>query len=163
MIKTTGELIKQYRLEKGLSVAELSAMTGITFSQLHQYEKGTRKPKFERLYKIALALNVPVEYLLFDFTSDDYIGFMNTFGETLKYCRRITGITVVELANRMNIDKSYIYRWEKNEMFPTLKYILKIANALELPAEYLIFGDPEHRDLWLKNRTYAERYKEDYE
>lgn len=113
MIKTTGELIKQYRLEKGLSVAELSAMTGITFSQLHQYEKGTRKPKFERLYKIALALNVPVEYLLFDFTSDDYIGFMNTFGETLKYCRRITGITVVELANRMNIDKSYIYRWKK--------------------------------------------------
>lgn len=163
MMKTTGELIKQYRQSVNMSMNDLSMRTGIDAGQLYKYERGERKPKFERLYKIALALNVPVEYLLFDFTSDDYIGFMNTFGETLKYCRRITGITVVELANRMNIDKSYIYRWEKNEMFPTLKYILKIANALKLPAEYLIFGDPEHRDLWFKNRIYAERYKEDHE
>lgn len=66
-MKTTGELIKQYRQSMNMSMNDLSMRTGIVITQLHRYERNERKPKFEVLAKIAYALKVPVECLLSEF------------------------------------------------------------------------------------------------
>lgn len=55
---TTGKRIKHLRLKKGISQSSLSRHSGITSTQLQQYEYGTRHPKDEQLNKIAYALGV---------------------------------------------------------------------------------------------------------
>ena len=59
-----GELIKKYRLEKGIKQIELAKRCNIAASTIRQYELGLRNPKAERLKQIADALNVPFFYLL---------------------------------------------------------------------------------------------------
>lgn len=59
-----GELIKKYRLEKGIKQVELAKLCNIAASTIRQYELGLRNPKTERLKQIADALNVPFSYLL---------------------------------------------------------------------------------------------------
>lgn len=60
----TGELIRKYRMEKGMKQVELAEKTGILVSTLRQYELGLRKPKIDRVKMIADALEVPFECLL---------------------------------------------------------------------------------------------------
>ena len=60
----TGDLIKKYRIEKGIKQVELAKLCNIADSTIRQYELGLRNPKAERLKQIADALNVPFSYLL---------------------------------------------------------------------------------------------------
>ena len=60
----TGELIRRYRMEKGMKQVELAEKTGILVSTLRQYELGIRNPKIDRVRVIAAALEIPFSYLL---------------------------------------------------------------------------------------------------
>lgn len=60
----TGELIRKYRLEKGMKQVQLADKTGILVSTIRQYELGIRNPKTERLKIIADALEVTSSCLL---------------------------------------------------------------------------------------------------
>lgn len=61
---TTGEWIKTFRKEKGLTQSQLGDMLGITPQAVAQYENGKRNPKIETLQKIADALEVNVLNLI---------------------------------------------------------------------------------------------------
>ena len=54
-----GTYLKQYRVENGMTQAELAGILSIS-----QYEKGTRHPPISRLAPIAKALGVPVSALV---------------------------------------------------------------------------------------------------
>ena len=60
----TGELIRKYRMEKGMKQVELAEKTGILVSTLRQYELGIRNPKIDRVRVIAAALEIPFSCLL---------------------------------------------------------------------------------------------------
>ncbi len=60
----TGELIRKYRMDKGMKQVELAEKTGILVCTLRQYELGLRKPKIDRVKVIADALGVPFDRLL---------------------------------------------------------------------------------------------------
>lgn len=60
----TGELIRKYRMDKGMKQVELAEKTGIVVSTIRQYELGLRKPKIDRIKEIADALGVPFDCLL---------------------------------------------------------------------------------------------------
>ena len=61
---TTGECIKFARKRAGLTQKELGEKLGISFQTLAQWETGKRKPKYETLERIALALGMEVPQLL---------------------------------------------------------------------------------------------------
>ena len=52
-------LVEQYRLEKGLSVSELSRRSGVAKSHISYIEGGRTSPTLETLCKISKALDVP--------------------------------------------------------------------------------------------------------
>ncbi len=54
----TGEMIRKYRIEKGLTQKKLGDLCGIADSNIRKYESGRQNPKFETLQKIAIALGV---------------------------------------------------------------------------------------------------------
>ena len=54
------------RKERGLTQQQMSEVIGIHLSQVKRYESGDTQPSLEVLRKIALALNVSADVLLFD-------------------------------------------------------------------------------------------------
>lgn len=59
-----GLKVKQLRLQKGLSFADLSQATSISVSYLNEIEKGKKFPKEEKMTQLARALGVKKAYLL---------------------------------------------------------------------------------------------------
>ena len=60
----TGDMIRKYRTEKGLTQKKLGELCGIADSNIRKYESGNQNPKIETLQKIADALDFPVNRLL---------------------------------------------------------------------------------------------------
>lgn len=60
----TGDMIRKYRTEKGLTQKKLGELCGIADSNIRKYESGNQNPKIETLQKIANALGIPVNRLL---------------------------------------------------------------------------------------------------
>ena len=63
-MKQVGKRLKQARSEKGLTLKELSALVGLSYSQLCLIENGTNKLSEKRAVIIGEALEVGVEWLL---------------------------------------------------------------------------------------------------
>lgn len=59
-----GEYLKQYRIEHGLTQADLAARLSVSQNAISQYEKGTRHPPISRLSTIAKTLGVPISALV---------------------------------------------------------------------------------------------------
>ena len=64
MLTYTGDMIRKYRTEKGLTQKKLGELCGIADSNIRKYESGNQNPKIETLQKIADALDIPVNRLL---------------------------------------------------------------------------------------------------
>lgn len=60
------ERLAKIRKDKKLSINELAEMIELHHSQLRRYEKGGSQPTLEVVKKLAIALNVPGDALLFD-------------------------------------------------------------------------------------------------
>ncbi len=58
--------LAQIRKQRKLGFNELAKMIGIHSTQLRRYEKGESQPTLDVLRKLAIALNVPGDMLLFD-------------------------------------------------------------------------------------------------
>lgn len=56
--------LREIRKSRGLTMAELGKMVGITESAIGLYEKGRRKPDFEMLLKLGEALDCSVDSIL---------------------------------------------------------------------------------------------------
>ncbi|MFZ6011580.1 MAG: helix-turn-helix domain-containing protein [Bacteroidota bacterium] len=59
-----GMKVKQLRLEKDLSLAQLSAATGLSVSYLNEIEKGKKFPKADKIHVLASALEVSYDWLV---------------------------------------------------------------------------------------------------
>lgn len=66
MENSIDEKIRTEREKRKMSQGTLAERLGISQQAVHAYEKGMRKPKLEKLIRISVALNVPVELFLPD-------------------------------------------------------------------------------------------------
>ena len=57
-----GLRIRERRIMAGLSQQQLAMLVGITYQQAHKYERGLNRISAGRLFEIAQALNVPIEW-----------------------------------------------------------------------------------------------------
>lgn len=67
MILNSGELIRSYRKRKGLTLKELGDKVGLSDQAISQYERSLRTPNIFILQKICSELNLPIEYLSYDY------------------------------------------------------------------------------------------------
>lgn len=59
-----GDVIAEYRANRGMSQEVLSGLAGIGRSHLSAIERGERKPTLETLYRLSLALNTKMSVLV---------------------------------------------------------------------------------------------------
>lgn len=62
--KTVGEVIADFRKEKGISQEVLSGLADIGRTHLSAIERGERKPTLETLYRISCALEVKMSDII---------------------------------------------------------------------------------------------------
>ena len=103
--KTTGDLIREARLNANMTQKELAAILGIPYQGIGQWERGVRKPKIETIRMIAQALGVDV-YSLADFDTATQLleGSMNAKLERLSP-KEQTLIIVFDQLNDAGQDK----------------------------------------------------------
>jgi transcriptional regulator with XRE-family HTH domain len=56
--------LRAARIDKGWTVATLSAKSGLHKSAIGHFEGGSRRPSFENLRQLCFALEVSADYLL---------------------------------------------------------------------------------------------------
>lgn len=61
---TTGEVIKNKRIERDLLQSELAQMVGVSKTHIYCIEKGRRKASFETMIRIANVLRCSVDELI---------------------------------------------------------------------------------------------------
>ena len=80
------------------------------------------------------------------------------FAEELVKRRKMANMTQEELAEKCNVSRQAITKWEKNESLPDVYMISKLANMFDVSIEELIYS----RELGiLENRNYYVRLLEE--
>ena len=64
-----------------------------------------------------------------------------TFGDQLSKARKVKGLTQEELAERLNLSRQTILRWEKNQVFPDISNLKAVAQVLDVSFDYLLGED----------------------
>lgn len=62
MDRHVGARIRERRMSLGLSQQQLAANIGVTYQQANKYERGLNRISAGRLYEIAAALGVPINW-----------------------------------------------------------------------------------------------------
>ncbi len=57
-----GNRIRERRILLGFTQQQMANLIGVTYQQAHKYERGINRISAGRLYSIASALNVPINY-----------------------------------------------------------------------------------------------------
>lgn len=67
---------------------------------------------------------------------------MKRFALRLKQARENTGMTQEQLAQKIGVTRQAVSRWEQDITRPDMEMLVTLSNALEVDAEFLIFGKP---------------------
>ena len=68
---------------------------------------------------------------------------MKTFGENLKYFRKMNNISQKRFAELLNTTQQRVSEWECNKVEPSLYNIIKILRIFEITFEELVDGIQE--------------------
>lgn len=68
---------------------------------------------------------------------------MKTFGENLKYFRKLNKISQQEFATKMQTTQQRVSEWERDKVEPSLYNILKILKVFDITFEELTEGIEE--------------------
>ena len=63
-----------------------------------------------------------------------------SFGETLQKLRKQKGWSQEELAERLELTRQTVSKWELEQSTPDLDYIIKLCDLFQVSADYLIRG-----------------------
>lgn len=64
-----------------------------------------------------------------------------TFGDQLSKARKEKEFTQEELAEKLNLSRQTILRWEKNQVFPDISNLKAVAQVLDVSFDYLLGAD----------------------
>jgi transcriptional regulator with XRE-family HTH domain len=70
---------------------------------------------------------------------------MNDFAENLKKCRTQKGISQEELSKKISIHPVQFSRYERGQSVPSIEVVQKIAVALEVSIDQLVYGDQDNK------------------
>lgn len=89
---------------------------------------------------------------------DNLSGHFMPLGDRIKELRTELGLSQAELAQRVgSTDARQISRYENGRITPSLDGVARIAQALDVSLDYLVFDDMPRRPLHVDDHGLAER------
>lgn len=126
-----GQKIREFRKERGLTLAKLAGRLEISTSYLSSVERGLRKPSIPMLKRISDELNISVGYLVGD--TDDAVT-----AEKLRFIRENLDLSLGDLAEISEIPLSTLEKFEAGSARPDTGELKKISEALNVPLRYFL-------------------------
>ena len=129
-----GFKLKQYRLEKGLSLKELAKKTQLSISYLSEIEKGKKYPKPEKILQLSQALEVPFD----DFVSlqlhKDLDPLPVVFGSPVikEFPFKMYGVSPQELLSLITVDPE--------KAGALIRTFLEIGQDYDMRVEHLLMA-----------------------
>ncbi|MBD5118816.1 MAG: helix-turn-helix domain-containing protein [Clostridiales bacterium] len=68
-----------------------------------------------------------------------------TFGENLQFLRKRSGMTQEELAEKMEVSRQSVSKWESNAAYPEMDAILRLCGLFSCDMDTLLRGDVSRR------------------
>ena len=93
--------LKQTRKDKGLTQNQLSEITGINISQINRWETGLSQPILEGAIKLAKALHVSIDELVFDDSDRAPKGKMKLLFEAVEQLKPTDQDSIQEMVEMM--------------------------------------------------------------
>ena len=85
---------------------------------------------------------------------------LKIFANKLKKLRKERGLSQTDLAQRCNLNLSDISRYERGTVSPTLENFVKIAQALEVSSDTLLFEEGNNSNAPPRNLKLLDRLQE---
>jgi transcriptional regulator with XRE-family HTH domain len=86
---------------------------------------------------------------------------MSDLGKRIQELRKQSKLSQIELANKINVSKSQMIRYENKGVQPPADILNKIAEILNTSVDYLINGNTDEKaQAMLKNAELLQRFKE---
>ncbi|MDF2502562.1 MAG: putative transcription factor, like protein [Clostridium sp.] len=124
---STAYRIKEIRLQKNLSIKELSSLSNISYNYITALESGRYIPSFKVLNKLSKVLDVPIWYLgYFENIKED--SPQNKF----KKARYYHGHTRKDVAIELGLNEHTIKDWEEKVFNPLNIYLEKIKAYMDI-------------------------------
>lgn len=123
---TPGTRIRAKRLEKYLTIKDLSGLTNISEVTISNAELNKHDLALLNLRKIAAVLKISISYLgCFENLPEE------TFAQRLQKARLCNGLTKRELAEKMGVNEKTIAHWEDEKQKPSYIYRDKINEFIK--------------------------------
>lgn len=68
-----------------------------------------------------------------------------TFGENLQFLRKRQGMTQEDLAEKMEVSRQSVSKWESNSSYPETEAILRLCTLFHCDMDTLLRGDVSRR------------------
>ena len=121
-MKTTGERIKDIRLEKGMGKTEFGKLFEATGSLVNKWETNQVTPTEKRLKEIAEVGGVSIHELT----------YRKPIGKKIRNIRKNLGYSQLEFSKVVGATKSSVANWENGYNYPNndrLKVIAELGNT----------------------------------
>ncbi len=116
---------RELRHRAGISVSDLSRLSGVSLSTIHHWEAGTRTPQVDILAAAMAVLETPIETVVLIDPDQRYPGDW----------RVMSGLTQPQLAARAHIATAILQRIERGEYPLSDKSAESLAAVLDIAAD----------------------------
>ena len=128
--------LKELRKDRKETQEDIANMLGVDRTTYSKYESGASEPSFEILLKLSQIFNVSTDYLLGRTEQKNVVP--SSFGQQLKALREEKDISQKELAEKLFVSAQAVSKWEKDKSSPNPETLAKIADILDVSADYLL-------------------------
>ena len=140
LIDHVGNVVRQRRLEIGLSRKELADKAGFLPQYVATTENFKSLPRLPNLYSLADALEISI--LRFWPETDDALDFkpiaLNELGQRISATRKAVGLSLSELAAILSISPTAMLAIESGKSLPKLSTLIAIGVAFQIRPSRLL-------------------------
>ena len=131
-----GKRIYFLRLQNGLTKVQLAKKVGLSPALLSRYEQGKSIPAPSIAEKLAKALGVKTQLLLYNFSNQELLKL--PIKERLLFLRLQSGLSQVDLAKIAGLSLQRVSDYEKGRRIPTRRSAKKLAKPLRVSKEFIL-------------------------
>lgn len=160
VIMTIGEKIRAAREAKGLTIDELSSISGVDNRHIGKYEENKMMPRYTTLNKLADALDVKITTLYndekdkadseaaaeektADIPPENIVppDTLHRFAEQFRFLREEGGLSFDDIAEATDIPADMLETFENEDNYPNIVVLECLANYFGVTTDYLL-GKP---------------------
>lgn len=140
MAEPIGELLREWRTKRGLSLGALAQQTALNKSTLSRWESGKVAPRLHEIERVLGAIDVSSEQRKQVLSALESPRAVQTLakegdsppvaGDLLRAMRLRRGMTQAQAAERAGVAQSMVARWERSDDRPTDEHLHSLCWAL---------------------------------